>query len=357
MRAALLRKVNENVQVVDGVTAARPGPGEVRLRMRAAGVCHSDLSGKNGTAPVEVPFVLGHEGAGEVIEVGESVVDVAVGDHAIIAWNAPCRSCRFCLGGEPHLCLTVMLRMSPKFDWGGELVNGYAGVGTFAEEVTLPYEAVVPIPADVPFDVASLIGCAVMTGVGAAINTAKVVPGSSTLVLGCGGVGIAAIQGARIAGAAEIVAVDRVPSKLTDARRFGATHAVEPEGLAEVMAATTGGDGFDFAFEAIGSALTMRTAFDMTRRGGTTCIVGAGPMDEMLQFSAFELFFAEKRLTGSYYGSGNVRTDFHRLLRLWRTGRLDLEGMITRRIGLDGIDDAFEAMERGEGIRTLIEFP
>jgi S-(hydroxymethyl)glutathione dehydrogenase/alcohol dehydrogenase len=222
--------------------------------------------------------------------------------------------------------------------------------------MTVPHEAIVPIPDDVPFHLASLIGCAVMTGVGAAINTARVTPGSSVVVFGCGGVGISAIQGARIAGAAEIVAVDRVDSKLDIARGFGATHAVQPDGVAELVTALTGGDGFDFAFEAIGNATTMRTAFDVTRRGGTTCIVGSGPIDQVVQFSAFELFFAEKQLTGSYYGSGNVRTDFHRLLRLWRTGRLDLESMVTRRIGLDEVEAAFGAMERGEVIRTVIEF-
>lgn len=356
MRAAVQYRVNEKIQIRDDVETDRPQAGEVRLRMRATGVCHSDLSGLNGTAPIGLPCVMGHEGAGEVLEVGEGVVDVSVGDHVIIAWSAPCGTCRFCLGGQSHLCLTVLFRTRPRFSCGGQMIEGFAGVGTFAEEITLPQEAVVPIPTDVPFHVASLIGCAVMTGVGAAINTAKVTPGSSVLVLGCGGVGVSVIQGARIAGAAEIVAVERVTSKLDAARHFGATHAVTPEDVPDLHGSITGGDGFDFAFEAIGSAGTMRTAFDMTRRGGTTCVVGAGPSDQVVQFSAFELFFAEKRLTGSYYGSGNVRTDFHRLLRLWRTGRLDLDAMVTRRIPLDDIEDAFDAMERGEGIRTLIEF-
>jgi S-(hydroxymethyl)glutathione dehydrogenase/alcohol dehydrogenase len=348
--------VNEKVEIRDDVEAHAPEAGEVRLHIRATGVCHSDLSGLNGTAPIGFPCVLGHEGAGEVIQVGQGVTDVAVGDHVIIAWTPPCGACRFCLGGQPHLCLTVMLSSRPRFSCGDTLIEGFAGVGTFAEEVTVPREAVVPIPKDVPFHVASLVGCAVMTGVGAAINTAKVTPGSSVLVLGCGGVGISAIQGARIAGAAEIVAVDRVADKLAAAHHFGATEAVDPDGLPDVMRSITGGDGFDFAFEAIGSAATMRTAFDMTRRGGTTCIVGAGPMDQVVEFSAFELFFAEKHLTGSYYGSGNVKTDFHRLLRLWRAGRLDLDSMISQRITIDALQDAFGAMERGEGIRTVIEF-
>lgn len=355
MRAALLYGVNEKIEVRDDVETDAPQPGEVKLRMRATGVCHSDLSGINGTAPVGLPCVLGHEGAGEVVEVSEGVSNVQVGDHVILAWTPPCGSCRYCLGGQPHLCLTVMLSSRPRFSCGGETIGGFAGIGTFSEEITVAHEAVVPIPADVPFHLASLIGCAVMTGVGAAINTARVTPGSSVVVLGCGGVGISIIQGARIAGAAEIVAVDRVDAKLEDAQRFGATHVAQPDELASVMSAVTG-DGFDFGFEAIGTAATMRTAFDMTRRGGTTCIVGAGPMDQVVELSAFELFFAEKRLTGSYYGSGNVRTDFHKLLRLWRTGRLDLEGMVSRRIPIDEVQDAFGAMERGEVIRTVIEF-
>lgn len=355
MRAAVMRGI-DNVEIRDDVTANAPGPGEVRLQMRATGVCHSDLSGVNGTAPIGVPVVLGHEGAGVVIDIGAGVDDVQVGDHVIIAWTAPCGSCRFCLGGQANLCLTVLFRTTARFTCGDEQIEGFAGVGTFAEQVTLPHEAVIPIPKDVPFEIASLVGCAVMTGVGAAINTAKVQPGSSVLVLGCGGVGISAIQGARIVGAAEIIAVDRVQAKLEDAHRFGASHAVTPEDLHAVMLELTGGDGFDYAFEAIGSAVTMRTAFDMTRRGGTTCIVGAGRSEEKLEFSAFELFFAERNLVGSYYGSGNVRTDFHRLLRLWRTGRLDLDGMVSRRVGLEDLPAAFEAMERGEVIRTVIEF-
>ena len=355
MRAAVLYGVDEKVQVLDDVRADAPQPGEVRVRMRAAGVCHSDLSGLNGTAPVTLPCVMGHEGAGEVLEVGDGVTGVAVGDHVVIAWSPPCGSCRYCLGGQPHLCLTVLFRTRPRFLSGGEALEGFAGVGAFAEEVTLPVEAVVAIPRDVPFHAASLIGCAVMTGVGAALNTAKVSPGSSVLVLGCGGVGVSVIQGARIAGAAEIVAVDRQEAKLDLARHFGATDAVTPDELPERAQRVTAGDGFDFAFEVIGSAVTMRNAFDLTRRGGCTCIVGAGRPDQIVQLSAFELFWSEKRFTGSYYGSANVRTDFHRLIDHWRAGQLDLDAMVTNRIPIDDVNEAFAAMDRGEGIRTVIE--
>jgi S-(hydroxymethyl)glutathione dehydrogenase/alcohol dehydrogenase len=218
----------------------------------------------------------------------------------------------------------------------------------------MPEEGVVKIDDDVPFDVASLIGCAVMTGVGAVINTAKVEPGSSVVVFGCGGVGISVIQGARIAGAAEIVAVDLVDEKLETAKGFGATHSVKPDDLAELQAEIGHGDGFDYAFEAIGNPVTMRAAYDAARRGGTAVIVGVGKMDEMLSFSAFELFYSEKALLSSYYGSTDVRSDFHLLLRLWRSGKLDLEGMITREISLDDINDALGALARGEVVRQVI---
>ncbi len=216
--------------------------------------------------------------------------------------------------------------------------------------------AVIKIDDDVPFDVASLIGCGVMTGVGAAINTAKVTPGSSVVVFGCGGVGISVIQGARIAGASEIVAVDLNPDKHATAKSFGATHACTPDDLVELRTEITGGEGFDYAFEAIGLPVTMRAAYDATRRGGTTVIVGVGRAEQEVTFNAFELFFDEKRMTGSYYGSADVRTDFHRMIRLWRAGRLDLEAMITRRISIDEINDAMGALARGEVIRQVITF-
>jgi S-(hydroxymethyl)glutathione dehydrogenase/alcohol dehydrogenase len=195
-----------------------------------------------------------------------------------------------------------------------------------------------------------------MTGVGAAVNTAKVTPGSSVVVFGCGGVGISAIQGARVAGASEIVAVDLVDSKLEDAQRFGATHAVKPDELDGAKATVTGGDGFDYAFEAIGLPQTMRTAYDVTRRGGTTCIIGVGGVDKTVTFNAFELFFDEKTIKGSFYGSADVRSDFNRMLNLWKNGRLDLEGMISKKIGIDGVNDAVADLKAGTVIRSVITF-
>jgi S-(hydroxymethyl)glutathione dehydrogenase/alcohol dehydrogenase len=207
----------------------------------------------------------------------------------------------------------------------------------------------------VPFEIASLIGCGVSTGAGAAINTAKVKPGSSVVVFGCGGVGIAAIQGAHVCGAATIVAVDLVPEKLELAKTFGATHACHPDDLAALQAELTG-DGFDYAFEAIGLPVTMRAAYDAVRRGGTACIIGVGTIDNEVTFNGFELFFMEKTLMGSYYGSVDVRSDFHKLLQLWKSGQLNLDAMITNRMKIDDINDAFDLLRKGEAIRTVITF-
>jgi S-(hydroxymethyl)glutathione dehydrogenase / alcohol dehydrogenase len=360
MRAAVLRKTGDSeLEIRDDIGLGDVGAGNVKVKIHATGVCHSDVSAMDGTIPQPAPFVPGHEGAGVVTEVGEGVTDVSPGDHVIVAWSPPCGRCRYCIDRkQPNLCTNVQFAVAgaAHFREGDSPVFGMAGTGTFAEELILPSQGVVKIDDDVPMEVASLVGCGVMTGVGAALNTAEVTPGSSVVVFGCGGVGIAAIQGARIAGAAEIVAVDLVDHKLEDARAFGATHAVTPDGLDGTKAAITSGDGFDYAFEAIGSPVTMRAAYDATRRGGTTCIIGVGGVDKQVSFNAFELFFNEKTFVGSYYGSADVRSDFHRVLRLWRSGRLDLEGMISRTIGLDEVNDAVVALRAGEVIRQVITF-
>jgi S-(hydroxymethyl)glutathione dehydrogenase/alcohol dehydrogenase len=360
MRAALLRNTGDTeLEVRDDLEVLDVEAGEVRVDIQATGVCHSDLSVINGTIPQAAPVVLGHEGAGIVAAVGEGVTSVAVGDHVIVAWSPPCSTCRFCVDRrQPHLCSDIQMLMGGRahFVLDGAPVHGMAGTGTFAEQMVVPHQAVVKIDQDVPFEIASLVGCGVMTGVGAAINTARIEPGASVVVFGCGGVGVACIQGARIAGAAEIVAVDLVDAKLEQALRFGATHAVKPDELDSLKRKLTGGDGFDHALEAIGNPRTMRASYDAIRRGGTATIVGVGKFDEEVVFSAFELFYSEKTIKGSYYGSADVRSDFERVLRLWRTGRLDLEGMISRRIGLDDVNDAMRQLEAGQVIRQVISF-
>ncbi|MEO7570880.1 MAG: Zn-dependent alcohol dehydrogenase [Acidimicrobiales bacterium] len=360
MRAALLRNIGDaELEVRDDIELIGVGAGEVKVKIEATGVCHSDLSCLNGTIPQPAPAILGHEGAGIISEVGEGVTDVKVGDHVIIAWSPPCGECAYCgPRHQPNLCHNIQMIMggTPHFTLDGSPVFGMAGTGTFAEEMIIPHQGVVKIDDDIPLEIGSLVGCGVMTGVGAALNTAKVTEGSSVVVFGCGGVGISCIQGARVAGASVIVAVDLNDQKLEDAKRFGATHSCKPEELESLKASLTGGEGFDYSFEAIGLASTMRASFDAIRRGGTACIVGVGKLDEFVQFSAFELFFSEKNLVGSYYGSADVRTDFHKLLGYYKDGQLDLEGMITRRIKLDEINDAFGAMQRGEVIRQVISF-
>ncbi|HWO93916.1 MAG TPA: Zn-dependent alcohol dehydrogenase [Dehalococcoidia bacterium] len=355
MKAAIVRQVGAKVEVVD-VDVRDPGPGEVRLRIAATGVCHSDLSFQNGTLPGMLPAILGHEGAGVVTHTGPGVTSVKPGDHVILNWVPSCGACYFCNRGQFQLCGSPRGASEPKLFLDGVPIPGVAGMGTFAEEMVVSENAVVPIPDDVPMDVAALIGCGVMTGAGAALNTAQVEPGSSVVVIGCGGVGINTIQGAKVCGAATILAVDRYENKREMAKRFGATHAAAPEELPQAMQDLTAGRGFDYGFEVIGLAATIRQAWDATRRGGKTIVVGAGRFDDMLQLSAFELFFMEKQLVGSVYGSANVRRDFPRLIALWRSGKLDLEGLVTRHVQLGQVQEAFEAMERGEVIRQVVTF-
>ena len=357
MKAAVLMELNKDLEIRDDVGLADLRAGEVHIKLVSSGVCHSDVSGQNGTIPTGTPCVLGHEGAGVVLEVGDGVTDLAAGDHVILSFTPACRKCRACLRGQANLCETMMqMAITPHFVLDGKPIGGFAGCGTFAEEMIVPEAAAIKVDMDVPLNVVSLIGCGVTTGVCAAINTAGIRPGTSVCVIGCGGVGIAAIQGARIAGAAEIVAVDTVPAKLEMAKRFGATHGVTPDQLADAKQEITRGEGFDYALECVGHPSTIRATYDAVRRGGTAVVVGVGRMDQKIEFSAFELFYAEKNLKGSMYGSANVRVDFDRLLRLWKAGKLDLEGMISRRIALDDVNDAFRAMQAGEVIRSVIDY-
>ena len=357
MKAAVLYALNKELEIRDDVGLAELKPGEVHIKLVASGVCHSDVSAQNGTIPIGLPCVLGHEGAGIVKAVGPGVTDVKPGDKAIIAFTPACRKCKPCLRGQSNLCTSVMqMMMTPHFVIDGKPVSGMAGCGTFADEMIITEGAVIPVDASIPLNVAALIGCGVMTGVGAAINTAQIKPGSSVIIFGAGGVGVAAIQGARIAGASEIVAVDKVDSKLELALKFGATHAIKPEAVDSTKASVTGGEGFDYAIECVGHPALIRQSFDVTRRGGTTVIVGVGRMTEEVKFNAFEMFYHEKNLKGSMFGSANVRIDFDRLLRLWKYGKLDLEGMISRRIKLGEVNEAFRAMQAGEVIRSVIEY-
>jgi len=359
MQAALVRSFGAPL-AIEELARPEPGPGELLVKVMASGVCHTDVHAADGdwAAKPTLPFIPGHEGAGDVIAVGEGVTNVAVGDRVIVLWQPPCGNCHYCLTGRGNLCVNILFTVAgaARFSMGETPVYGMCGTGTMAEEMVLPHESVVKMPDDVSYEIGALIGCGVTTGVGAALNTAKVVPGSSVVVFGCGGVGIAAIQGARICGAAEIVAVDTIPAKFEDAKRFGATHGCTPEGLAELRATkTVDGQGFDYAFECIGLPQTVRAAYDAVCRGGTVVVVGAGRAEATIAFNGFELFFDEKKILGSYFGSADARVEFPRIIRLWRAGRLDLEGMITARLDLSDVNEAFAALQKGDAIRQVLQ--
>jgi S-(hydroxymethyl)glutathione dehydrogenase/alcohol dehydrogenase len=359
VRAAVLHSIEDSkFDIRDDVVAVGPGPGQVLIRVRAAGVCHSDLSARNGGLPQPLPAILGHEAAGDVIAVGDGVAGLAVGDRVIANWLPPCGPCPSCQRGQPYLCMTHVIAayLEPRFLVGGTPAFGLAGCGAFAEEMVVPQEGAVKFAADVPYELAALVGCGVMTGVGAVINTARVEPGATVAVIGCGGVGIAVIQGARLSGAAVIAGVDTVESKHGVARRFGATHTVDPSHLGELSAELTGGEGFDYVFEVVGTPQTIRAAWTAARRGGTVVIVGAGRADQQVEFTPFELLFDGKKMLASLYGSAHVQRDCARLLSLWRAGRLDLDGMITQRLKLDDIDQALAALGHGDVVRQVIVY-
>jgi S-(hydroxymethyl)glutathione dehydrogenase/alcohol dehydrogenase len=357
VRAAVLHAIGDDkLEIRDDVEVIGPGPGEVRIRVRAAGVCHSDLSARDGVLPQTVPAVLGHEAAGDVLAVGDGVDDLATGDRVIVNWLPACGACPSCARGEPYLCVThvMMGYVQPRFLSGGTPLFGMAGCGAFAEEMVVPRPGAVRIADDVPYDIAALVGCGVMTGVGAVLNTAQVPPGATVAVIGCGGVGIAAVQGARLAGASAIVAVDPVEDKHGVAKRFGATHAANPDDFGELSTVVTGGEGFDYVFDVVATPATLRTGWTAVRRGGALVVVGAGRADVRVEFSPFELLFEGKRILSSLYGGADAQRDFARLLDFWRAGRLDLAGMISQRLRLDQVDDALRALGRGDVIRQVI---
>lgn len=358
-KAAVLNGVNETVSV-EPIEIRDPRPGEVLVRMGAAGVCHSDLHAVQGNLPMPLPCVLGHEGAGTVEAVGAGVSRVAPGDHVVLNWVPYCGSCWYCTSGRMYLCETGFVRAlaSEALRRNGTGVNQLAGVGAMAEAALVPESACIPIDADIPFDRACLIGCGVMTGVGAVINTARVQPGESVAVFGVGGVGLNVVQGAAIAGAEPIVAVDMNEKKLDLARQLGATHAVNA-GSADAVSAIqdlTGGRGVDYAFEVIGRPEVVMQAFLAVRRGGKAVVVGLpGPAD-MVSVPGMLLPLAEKSLLGSLYGSANMARDVPRLVRLYRAGRLKLDELVSRRYSLAQVNEAFAALEKGEVVRGVIAF-
>jgi S-(hydroxymethyl)glutathione dehydrogenase / alcohol dehydrogenase len=355
MRAAVVRERGGPFEIREDVELIDPRPGEVRVAIRYCGVCGSDLSAwSSPTVALDPPFVLGHEAAGAVVDVGAGVTGIDLGQHVVLSFVAPCGRCPQCWAGHSNLCSGNGLAPAGVglLSVAGEPV-GSMSLGGYAEQTVVPASAVIPVDEDVPLDLAALIGCGVMTGVGAVINTARVEPGATVAVLGSGGVGLNVIQGARIAGAAAIVAVDPVEGRRQAALELGATHAVAPGDFPALVADLTRGAGVDYAFEVSGRQESLRPAVLSTRRGGATVLVGLSNAE--LPVTVREIALAERRVLGSFYGSGRTQIDFPRLIALWRSGQLDLERLVTRRIALSEVDSAFEAMRAGDGIRTVID--
>jgi S-(hydroxymethyl)glutathione dehydrogenase/alcohol dehydrogenase len=357
MRAAIFVGAGQPLAIED-VTPLAPGPNDVVVRVTASGLCHTDLSVLTGRVPSRPNVVLGHEGTGTVETVGERVTRVKPGDRVVASFVPACGSCWYCVHEQSHLCLASgETRFVPRLARAdGSEGFGFTGLGTFADQMTVNEGAVVKIRSDLPDEQLALLGCGVTTGVGAVLNTARVQPGATVAVVGCGGVGQAAVQGARVAGASRIVAVDPVELKRKAAGQLGATDFVDPtdgDPVSQVRELTAG-RGVDYAFEVIGSPDTMTQAYAMARRGGTVVLIGVPRVDASLTFRAGGLVYEGKSLIGCVYGSAQVRRDFQRFVNLAETGRLDLDAMVSRRLTLDEVNEGFHAMQRGEVIRSVI---
>ncbi|MET4923655.1 Zn-dependent alcohol dehydrogenase [Streptomyces sp. PSRA5] len=358
VRAAVLPAVGAPLEITD-IELPDPGPGRVRIRLAAAGVCHSDLSLTNGTMRLPVPAVLGHEGAGTVLSVGEGVTHVAPGDGAVLNWAPSCGECHHCRLGEVWLCASALTGASGIHarTAGGTTLHPGLNVAAFAEETVVAANCVLPAPDGIPLTDAALLGCAVLTGYGAVHHSARVRAGETVVVFGVGGVGLAVLQSARIAGASTVVAVDVSPEKEELARAAGATdYLVASATTAKDVRKLTGGQGADVAVECAGRAVTIRTAWESTRRGGRTTVVGIGGKDQQVTFNALELFHWGRTLSGCVYGNCDPVRDLPVIAEHVRAGRFDLGSLVTERITLDGIPAAFDNMVAGRGGRALIVF-
>jgi Zn-dependent alcohol dehydrogenase len=364
MRAALLEDLTRPLAVRDDVEIDAPRAGQVRVRVRHCGVCHSDLSIVDGIFPTPTPVILGHEAAGVVDAVGPDVEGLAPGDPVVLTPVPPCGTCYWCVRGEPGVCVNVgNLQTSTHRDGTTGLRRGdvtvYRGVGlgAFAEYVVVPATGAVRVPAGVPLDVVCVIGCAVQTGVGAVLNTARVEEGATVLVMGLGGIGLSIVQGARLAGASRIIGVDPVPARRDAGRRLGATDLLDPAAgdiPSLVYEMTT--VGADYAFDAVGRGRLVEDGIRATRNGGTTVAVGAAPIDDQITIPAPAVFtIGEKKLIGCTLGSCNALRDIPRLLALWQAGRLDLESLVTARRPLAEINEAMSDLRAGKGVRTVLD--
>ncbi|MCH8238503.1 MAG: Zn-dependent alcohol dehydrogenase [Proteobacteria bacterium] len=364
-KAAVLFEIGRKLEICQ-VDVQDPGPGEVRIQMVAGGVCHSDLHVMTGHLNAPLPAILGHEGAGIVADVGAGVSSVKPGDHVIPLWRLSCGECEYCTGNRPALCAAgTEIRWSghladgtSRFRFNGQEIKHFAGVSSFSNYTVVPEKAVLKIPHDLPLELAALIGCAVITGVGAVVNAAQVKPGRTVAVFGTGGVGINVVQGAALAGAGKIIAVDLLESRLEHAKNFGATHTLNPSAGDPVarIRDLTGGRGVDYAFEVVGLPVTMRQAYDCLAKRGVAMVVGITPTTAEVSVPSLSLVYEERVLTGSLYGSAAPKTDIPRLIDLYRAGRLKLDELLTRSYPLEEINQAYDALKSGETLRSVVTF-
>ncbi len=363
-RAAVMYDYHSPLQV-ETVDLVDPADDQIVVKIAACGVCHTDLSVTQALLPYPPPVVLGHEAAGVIEEVGKGVRHLKVGDHVVLSCVPNCGHCAYCRAGQTHLCDTGIKVAMEGADIGfrkdGNDIARFCGLGGFAEHTVIQAGAAIPIPKDIPLDRACLVGCAVVTGVGAAINTAKIQPGQTVAVFGSGGIGLNVIQGAALAGAARIIAVDRLPKKLEWATKFGATDIIDASSkdvdAAEEIRALTGGLGVDVAFEAIGVPEVMLQAFLSVKRGGRAVVVGVAGFGVDVNIPACLLALEERSLVGSLYGGSEMSRDVPRFLELYQRGKLKLDELVSRRVPFDEINSAFQSMERGEVARSVVIFP
>ena len=358
MKAAIFHGPQQPL-TLEEVHIDTPMAHEVVVRVVASGVCHSDLHFVDGYYPFPAPAILGHEAAGIVEDVGPLVDDFTPGDHVIACLSVFCGRCDYCLTGRTHLCQSRPVRPKdapPKLSWKGAPVNQFANLSAYAEKMLVHENAIVKVRDDMPLDRAALIGCGVTTGVGAALNAARVEPGSTVAVFGCGGVGLAVVQGAHIGGARMIIAVDVHDAKLATAKELGATHGVNAgaDDPVKAIRELTGG-GVDYSFEAIGLKKAAEQCFDCLRPGGTATIVGMIPVGQKIELEG-SVFLREKRIQGCSMGSNRFKVDMPRYIDLYLQGRLRLDEMITRRLKLEDVNEAFRAMKAGEVARSVLMF-
>ncbi|MEQ9642636.1 MAG: Zn-dependent alcohol dehydrogenase [Alphaproteobacteria bacterium] len=360
MKAAMLREVGKPLTIED-VSIDKPGPREVLIRTKACGVCHSDLHMIEGTYRYPLPTVLGHEAAGVVEAIGDEVHNCEVGDHVITCLNAFCGHCEYCISGHMSLCTDPDTKRAkgapPRLSQNGEPINQFINLSAFAEQMLVHQNALVKVRKDMPLDRAALVGCGVTTGVGAVQNTARIQAGSTVCVIGCGGVGLSAINGAAIAGAGRVIAVDMVGSKLNLAKEFGATDTInagEVENLPKYIKEITNG-GVDYSFEAIGLKVAAEQCFKMLRPGGTATIIGMIPLGTNIELHGAE-FLQERKIQGSMMGSNRFPIDMPRYVDFYMNGKLKLDEMISARIKLEDVNEAFAEMKTGAVARSVIMF-